>query len=179
MAKKFIRKVATVGAAGLGAYVLFFRHWQHRWGASDEEVKRTLPGDELVPHADVVETRVVTIKATPAATWPWLVQIGQGRAGYYSYERLENLAGLKMKNAEASMLTGSTFRSVISFQPNPAARASKCLPLSLSERWCLVAAKEIRAFSRASRRCFPSLAGPSSWFRLIVNTPGESLACAS
>jgi hypothetical protein len=100
MAKKFIRKVATVGAAGLGAYVLFFRPWQHRWGASDEEVKRTLPGDELVSNADIVETRVVTIKATPAAIWPWLVQIGQGRAGYYSYERLENLAGLKMKNAE-------------------------------------------------------------------------------
>ncbi len=100
MAQKFMRTVATVGAAGLGAYVLFFRPWQRRWGATDEEVQRTLPGDELVPHADIVETRVVTIKATPAAIWPWLVQIGQGRAGYYSYERLENLAGLKMKNAE-------------------------------------------------------------------------------
>jgi len=100
MAKKFMRTVATVGAAGLGAYVLFFRPWQSRWGATDEEVKRTLPGDELGPHADVVTTRVVTIRATPAAIWPWLVQIGQGRAGYYSYERLENLAGLKMKNAE-------------------------------------------------------------------------------
>ena len=100
MAKKFMRTVATVGAAGLGAYVLFFRPWQRRWGATDEEVQRTLPGDELVPHADIVETRVVTVKATPAAIWPWLVQIGQGRAGYYSYERLENLAGLKMKNAE-------------------------------------------------------------------------------
>ena len=100
MAKRFIRTVATVGAAGLGAYVLFFRPWQQRWGASDEEVKRTLPGDELVPHADVVTTRVVTIRATPASIWPWLVQIGQGRAGYYSYARLENMAGLKMKNAE-------------------------------------------------------------------------------
>ena len=97
---KFMRKVTTVVAAGLGAYVLFFRPWQRRWGANDEEVRRALPGDELVPHANIVETRVVTIKAAPAAIWPWLVQIGQGRAGYYSYERLENLAGLKMKNAE-------------------------------------------------------------------------------
>jgi hypothetical protein len=88
------------GAAGLGAYVLFFRPWQRRWGATDEEVSGTLPCDELVPHADVVETRVVTIEATPAAIWPWLVQIGQGRAGYYSYTQLENMAGLKMKNAE-------------------------------------------------------------------------------
>lgn len=99
MAKRFTTTVA-VGATGLGAYFLFFRPWQHRWGATDEEVMRALPGDELVPKADVVETRVVTVKATPAAIWPWLVQIGQGRAGYYSYERLENMAGLKMKNAE-------------------------------------------------------------------------------
>ena len=89
-----------VGAAGLGAYVLFFRPWQRRWGATDEELNSSLPGDELVPDADVVETRVITINATPTAIWPWLVQIGQGRAGYYSYEQLENMAGLKMKNAE-------------------------------------------------------------------------------
>lgn len=95
-----MRNVIMFGAAGLGAYMLFFRPWQRRWGATDEEVNSTLPGDELVPHADVVETRVVTINATPAAIWPWLVQIGQGRAGYYSYTQLENLAGLKMKNAE-------------------------------------------------------------------------------
>jgi hypothetical protein len=100
MARKFLRNVTMVSAAGLGAYVLFFRPWQRRWGASDEEVYSRLPGDELVHHADVVETRVVTVKATPAAIWPWLVQIGQGRAGYYSYEQLENLAGLKMKNAK-------------------------------------------------------------------------------
>jgi hypothetical protein len=100
MAKKIMRNLTMAGAAGLGAYVLFFRPWQRRWGASDEEANCTLPGDELVHHADVVETRVVTVKATPAAIWPWLVQIGQGRAGYYSYERLENMAGLKMKNTE-------------------------------------------------------------------------------
>ena len=100
MARRIMGNIIMVGAAGLGAYILFFRPWQHRWGATDEEVNATLPGDELVPYADVVETRVVTIKATPAAIWPWLVQIGQGRAGYYSYTQLENLAGLKMKNAE-------------------------------------------------------------------------------
>jgi len=100
MAKNIMRKVTMIGAAGLGAYVLFFRPWQRRWGASDEEVYCTLPGDELVHHADVVETRVVAVKTTPAAIWPWLVQIGQRRAGYYSYERLENMVGLKMKNAE-------------------------------------------------------------------------------
>ena len=52
MAIKFARRLITVSAAALGAYILLFRPWQHRWGATDEEVKRTLPGDELVHHPD-------------------------------------------------------------------------------------------------------------------------------
>jgi hypothetical protein len=100
MTKKFVRRVTVLGALGLLAYYLRFRPWQRRWGATDEEVQRTLPGDEIVPEVGDVEMRVVTVNATPAAIWPWLVQIGQGRAGYYSYDWLENLAGLKMKNAE-------------------------------------------------------------------------------
>jgi hypothetical protein len=101
MTNKFVRRVAALGAMGLGAaYFLFFRPWQRRWGATDEEVQRTYPGDEIVPEADSVEMRVVTVKATPAAIWSWLVQIGQGRAGYYSFDWLENLVGAKMKNAE-------------------------------------------------------------------------------
>ncbi len=100
MIKKSTRTVIALGAMGLGAYFMLFRPWQRRWGATDEEVNCTLPGDEIVPEADAVETRVVTVKASPATIWPWLVQIGQGRAGYYSYAQLENLFGLKMKNAE-------------------------------------------------------------------------------
>lgn len=101
MIKKFVRRVTVLGAMGLGAYYLLFRPWQRRWGATDEEVQRTYPGDEIVAEADLAEMRVVTVKATPAAIWPWLVQIGQGRAGYYSFDWLENLIGLKMKNAES------------------------------------------------------------------------------
>jgi len=101
MAIKFARRLITVSGAALGAYILLFRPWQHRWGATDEEVKCTLPGDELVPHPDVNLTRAITIRARPAEAWSWLVQIGQGRGGYYTYDRLENLIGLKMKNADA------------------------------------------------------------------------------
>jgi hypothetical protein len=100
MAIKSVRRLITISAAGLGTYILLFRPWQHRWGATDEEVKRTLPGDELVPHPDVNLTRAITIQARPAEIWSWLVQIGQGRGGYYSYDWLENIMGLKMKNAE-------------------------------------------------------------------------------
>jgi hypothetical protein len=99
MAMKFASRLITVSGVALGAYVFFVRPWQRRWGATDEEVQRALPGDELIAQPDVKLTRAVTIRAKPAAIWPWLVQIGQGRGGYYSYDWLENAAGLKMKNA--------------------------------------------------------------------------------
>ncbi len=100
MAIKFARRLITVSATGLGAYILLFRPWQRRWGATDEEVKSVLPGDELISHPNVDLTRAITIRATPAEIWSWLVQLGQGRGGYYSYDWLESMAGLKMKNAE-------------------------------------------------------------------------------
>lgn len=101
MAMKFASRLITVSGAALGAYVFFVRPRQRRWGALDEEVERTLPGDELIVRPDVTFTRAVTIRAKPADIWPWLVQIGQGRGGYYSYDWLENMAGLKMKSAIA------------------------------------------------------------------------------
>jgi hypothetical protein len=58
----------------------------------------TLPGDEFVPHPELVSTRAITIQAPASAVWPWLVQMGQGRGGLYSYERLENLGVVMMGN---------------------------------------------------------------------------------
>ena len=66
------------------------------WGATDEEVARKLPGDELLPHTAVVSTRAITIDAPPSAVWPWLVQMGAGRGGAYTYDWIENLFGLEI-----------------------------------------------------------------------------------
>lgn len=101
MVMKFARKLITVSGAALGAYVFFVRPWQRRWGATDQEVQRALPGDELIVQPDVKLTRAVTIQAKPTDVWPWLAQIGQRRGGYYTYDWLENMAGLKMKSAVA------------------------------------------------------------------------------
>jgi hypothetical protein len=87
----FIIVCATVVAAV--AYLLVFRPWQLRWGATEEELERAMPGDELVTEPDLDATRGVTVAARPEEIWPWLVQIGYRRAGYYSYDRLDN-AGL-------------------------------------------------------------------------------------
>src|SRR5579863_1001300 len=93
--------VGAAWAAGTWviAYTLFFRRPFLTWGATAEEVSGKLPGDELLPDAGLVSTRAVTIDAPPAAVWPWLVQMGSGRGGAYTYDWIENLLGLRMHSA--------------------------------------------------------------------------------
>jgi hypothetical protein len=71
-----------------------------RWGASDDEATRSLPGDECINDADLMATRAVTIHAAVSEVWPWIAQIGQGRGGFYSYDALENLVGCDIHSAE-------------------------------------------------------------------------------
>jgi hypothetical protein len=90
-ARGFVFAAAALGAAGVAVvYVRVVRPWALRWGATGEEAARRLPGDTVVRKADFVATRAITIHATPEQVWPWLVQIGSGRAGWYSYDRLDN-----------------------------------------------------------------------------------------
>jgi hypothetical protein len=84
------RGAAAAGAGLLTAYLKFVRPWARRWGATAEEAARPLPGDKLVTKADYVATRAITIHAPPHEVWPWLVQIGSGRAGWYTYDRIDN-----------------------------------------------------------------------------------------
>ena len=81
-------------AATIYAYKKMFRPWHVRWGANDDEVEGVMPGDELVANANVQTTRALNIAAPPERVWPWLVQLGQGRGGFYSYDFLENAMGL-------------------------------------------------------------------------------------
>lgn len=71
-------------------YFLLIRPWQLRWGATDAEVARAMPGDEVVQRPHFNATRAVTIQASPAEVWPWIVQIGSARAGWYSLDWLDN-----------------------------------------------------------------------------------------
>jgi hypothetical protein len=70
------------------------------WGATVDEASRTLPGDDLVPHALYETTRAVTIAAPAEAVFPWLVQLGQNRGGFYTYDLLENAFGLNIHSAD-------------------------------------------------------------------------------
>jgi hypothetical protein len=70
--------------------------WLLRWGATNEEVARAMPGD--LDH--IGWTRAVTVDASPEEIWPWLVQWGQGRGGWYSYDWLENALGFDIHTAD-------------------------------------------------------------------------------
>lgn len=93
-------KRALLAATGFVAAWLLFRKWHLRWGATGEDVARSLPGDEVIPNADLVATRAMTIDAHPQAVWPWLAQLGQGRGGFYSYDVLENLVGCDIHSSD-------------------------------------------------------------------------------
>lgn len=73
--------------------------WYSRWGATDEETRRPLPGDEISARPTLQTTRCITIHAPLEKVWAWVVQIGQEKGGLYSYTRLENLARCQMTNA--------------------------------------------------------------------------------
>jgi hypothetical protein len=84
------------GACFIGFTVLFspfLRSWYSRWGATQDETRRYIPGNELVPHPQLESTRAITIHSPPEKVWPWLVQIGYKRAGWYSYDILEAMVG--------------------------------------------------------------------------------------
>ena len=71
-----------------------------RWGATDQEVGDSLPGDDLIPNADMIATRAITIRAEADHVWPWIAQLGQGRGGFYSYDLLENLVGCNIHSSD-------------------------------------------------------------------------------
>lgn len=90
---QFVREVRDVAVAvPLFATAPLVRHWHRRWGATDAEVAAAMPGDELVPGSKIFCTRAITIDAPPEAVWPWLAQVGFGKAGFYSNDLLDNLA---------------------------------------------------------------------------------------
>jgi hypothetical protein len=84
-------KLLLLIATGVAVDRVLLRPWYLRWGATDDELRKTWPGDELVEHPGHC-TRAITIHASATSIWPWILQIGQDRGGFYSYTWLENLA---------------------------------------------------------------------------------------
>jgi len=175
-------------AAGLGplAYLLFFRRTCLTWGARDDEVARTLPGDELLPGAGLVTTRAVTIGAPPDAIWPWLAQMGSGRGGAYTYDWIENLLGLDMHSADTILPRYQDIKAGDELPMGPGRPAMRievldrprALALRFADQnwvWIFALAAEgasTRLISR-NRIATASLAPVSRLFYVLVMEPGS------
>jgi len=122
----------ALGALPLFLAAPFYRHWHLRWGATADEVRGPMPGDELVERASFEATRAITIDAPPEKVWPWIVQMGYRRAGFYTYDLLDN-AGYESADSVleefqhpkvgdwmpmASKVNETTAFKVGSFEPN-------------------------------------------------------------
>jgi hypothetical protein len=100
-----LRFAGIVGAGlavGALAYTKVCRPRFLRWGTLPEERSRRWPGDSFLPDAVITSmaTRAITVHATPEAIWPWILQLGQDRGGFYSYSWLENLIGAEIHNVD-------------------------------------------------------------------------------
>lgn len=89
-------------AAMIGGHVLapWRSPWRRSWGARPDELTAVLPGDELIADPTWSYTHAIQVAAPPEAVWPWVAQLGQERGGFASFERLENLFGCRITNAD-------------------------------------------------------------------------------
>ena len=94
------RPTALGVLAAAAGYARLLLPWMRRWGATDADLTRRLPGDEACPDPGLQQTHAVTIEAPADEVWPWIAQLGEDRGGFYSYTFLENLAGCRMRDAD-------------------------------------------------------------------------------
>ncbi len=139
---------------GVAAMVALWelRRWALRWGTTLAERTRSWPGDELSPYATEISTRAVTIAAPLDTVWSWLVQIGQDRAGFYSYTWLENLFRCAMPRVD---------RIVPEWQQRT---LGDIVWLARRDRYRGEARQKV---VRIDRGRVLSLASPSDWGRLV------------
>jgi hypothetical protein len=91
MFRRIFGIAAWLVVLGVAGYQLGFKQWRQRWAANPDESTEEMPGDDLVPDAEFHQTMALTIDAPPKAVWPWLVQMGYGRGGWYSYDSIDML----------------------------------------------------------------------------------------
>lgn len=99
-------------------YLLLILPWMANWGSTVTERQMALPGDDLIPHGAGQSTLAITINAPADVVWQWLIQVGQDRAGFYTYTWLENLVGADIHNTDEirpewqHLVVGDTWRLV-------------------------------------------------------------------
>lgn len=165
------RKFTALLCFSVGAYALVVRPRLLRWGATEEEMRRPYPGADLIPGGTCSATMAVTIQAPPARVWPWLVQTGVDRAGWYSWDRLDNFGRhsaarihpewqeISVGDRLAAMPDGSEWLEVAALEPG----RFLCLRMSLDLRG--------RPFDPRGVR--PRFFTDSTWGFLLKELPGR------
>jgi len=149
---------AFLGAAAMVA-MWEARRWALVWGATPVELRRAWPGDELSPRAVEISTRALTISAPLDAVWSWLIQIGQDRAGFYSYTWLENLFRCAMPRVD---------RIVPEWQERT---VGDTVWLARRDRYHGEARQKV---VQIVRRHLLTLASPSDWGRILRRQTSQS-----
>ena len=110
---------------------------RHRtWGATRAEVAAAMPGDSLLPRAQYRCTRAITIDATPEQVWPWLVQVGCGRAGWYADDLLDNFAHPSLREIVPE-LQDLRVGQWLPMVPNPSKRTAFTVDSFAQPSWLL------------------------------------------
>lgn len=86
--------VIIIGFGTVVGIIFLLRPWHLRWGATDDEIKRSMPGDEILENPTYKTTRAITIDAPVSDVWPWLVQMGYRRGGMYTYDTIDRIMGI-------------------------------------------------------------------------------------
>ena len=171
----------TIGAfAGLAIlYVRVIKPWHMTWGTTDDEASRFMPGDNLIPGAGQA-TRAVTIEAPPEDIWPWLVQLGFGKAGWYSYDWIDNdfqPSADRILHEHQQLEPGDK----ILMMPGMGFEVRSIDPLSSivsvlddgSTSWCLALYQDPDGSSRLVSRWRPKFElTPATFFLMMLSEPG-------
>jgi hypothetical protein len=112
------------------------RHRRRTWGATEEEVAAPMPGDDLLPSAQYRSTRAITVSATPDEVWPWLVQVGCGRAGWYADDLLDNFARSSARRIVPELQDLSTGQW-LAMVPHPTERTAFVVDGFAAPEWLL------------------------------------------
>jgi hypothetical protein len=170
-----------IASAVVGTYLLVVGPWQRRWGTTDFELHRSMPGDALLRPDAPSTTRAITIDASPKDVFPWLLQIGYGRGGWYSYDWIDNDGKPSVEHIDPALqqlAVGDRIEMLPGLGPVVSEIASNHYIVSSGETdsWCLLVEpttdRRTRLISRW-KQDWPKSAGTYVW--IALSDPGAFL----
>ena len=157
------------------------------WGATSDEITGAVVGDDLIPNARVTATRCITLDAPPDEVFPWIRQMGFGRAGWYSYDWIDNLGRKSARQihpewqnvSSGDQIPAGPMSFIAECVKEPYSLVLTTCPKGKTKRLMFTLAYELRAIPEGTRlvtrmRARVSLPGGRLLERLILS-PGDGI----